>query len=422
MWGLARAGDDAARAFEQHRALQVVGQRLCRGQAFGLHLGGALAQQACGLQRVGGQDGGVAACPAGLHSVVQGLVTGQCIQCVGIQHQARRLFQHGRQPCVHGLPTAAAAHHGGMGQVAAGAVRIRQHQVGQWRVDAEFRGVQQVQQGAACAVVQGGAGGQDGGADHAWGAANHQHIAKAALVAVVPAPGLGCRAAEPGAGGLLLQPVGALQVVPPDVPAGVAPVGGEQPGFQGQQAQGVAAAGLPGLGGRVAGQPGAVVGVQARGQVDGDRMPGAGIAALQQLLQRCGVGITAGALAQAQQRVDDHIFGGQRRSGVERQPLYRCLPGLLPGGVGVVAASVWVAQPVHADFQSAPRQMAGCHQSVATVVARSAQHPGLVRLRRHGAGQVGDGLAGALHQAGVLGLGQRGLLDAAAGLRIPEGP
>lgn len=75
---------------------------------------------------------------------------------------------------------------------------------------------------------------------------------------------------------------------------------------------------------------------------------------------------------------------------------------------------------MYPDGEAALHQVARGYQTVAAVIAGAAEHPGLACVRCHRAGQLGDCQAGALHQAGVLGLAERLLFNQLAALRIPQ--
>ena len=199
-----RAGDDAAGAFEDDGGLQLVGQCLCGQQALGLYLGGGALQQACGFQGVWGQDGALSACMARLQCGAQCWVACHGIECVGIQHQSWRKGEDVCQPVLNSAATTAAADDGCVRQLRAGVVGAGLHDIRRYGSNAGVVGIKQVQQCAACAVVQGGAGRENGGARHALGAANHQDIAKAAFVAVVPALRGDGGCIQPCAGRMLL--------------------------------------------------------------------------------------------------------------------------------------------------------------------------------------------------------------------------
>ncbi len=146
-------------------------------------------------------------------------------------------------------------------------------------------------------------------------------------------------------------------------------------------------------GGRQCGVPNAVVRIKACGDVNGQRMRGAAVAAVQQLLH--GVGCRCGlrALAKPEEGVNHHIVGAQRGCVVHLQPMQGALARLLPGAQGAGAAVLWRC------LTSAPRQSVracasmGSFQAIATIVAGAAQHPGLAcmgeRLRRPVAPQHG---------------------------------
>ena len=171
-------------------------------------------------------------------------------------------------------------------------------------------------------MVQGGTGGQNRRALHGSRrlqalAANDQHIAKTAFVTGVATGRQSCRdrcsrVVQPSGGrraggcnGQLPQ----AQIIEPNLARRIAPIGGKQAGFQGQQAQGVAllVAGavvrclrcIPRL-------PQAGVGLQPAGQIHRQNRCRAGIAVLQQGGD-AGVGRCLAVQAQAKQGIHNEV-------------------------------------------------------------------------------------------------------------------
>ena len=170
--------------------------------------------------------------------------------------------------------------------------------------------------------------------------------------------------------------------------AGIVTVTSEKAGLEGEQAECVAAVGCPVVWRGETGLPSAMVGIEAGGDVDSQGMCGAAIAVLQQLLQWgvCCAGLRV--LTKSKQGINHHVIGAQCGVLVGVKPVNGGLACLLPRVQGVVAAALWVAQPMNPDSQSVLCQCVGGNQAVAAVVAGTAEYPGLLCVRSDGAGQL----------------------------------
>ena len=263
---------------------------------------------------------------------LQRRVGGHGVERIGIEHQARGLFQQPGQMGLDRLPAAAAADQCGVRQVEC--VRAAQHQFGPGGQRAHAF-IQRRQQHAPGTAVQGRERRQNGRARHAHAArgqafaADDGHVAKTALVAGVHARCGRRSAAEYGAGRL----PGRIdaQVLEPDLAGRVASLRGEQPGVQGEQRQGVAGSD-GGLCACQARGPLSAVRQQARGHVHAQhgRLAGAQVAEPLQQARIAGVSVGRGPQADAQQGVDAQIprleAGG--RLGEEHACVARVLTGV----------------------------------------------------------------------------------------------
>ena len=107
-----RPADQRARALQYHHRAAAVGQLVHRAQPVGLHLGGAAAEQARGLQRMRRQQRRSALGSALAQRLHQSRISRQRVERVGIEQQPPGLRQQRRQPRGHRLAAAAAGHHG----------------------------------------------------------------------------------------------------------------------------------------------------------------------------------------------------------------------------------------------------------------------------------------------------------------------